>query len=98
MNDNRRYTMVFQQTEKGNYISKGKEGMTYVMDHDGGWYHGTLENSAKTSPTPSEDSQRYLTPLEALKDASASSHGFAVHGEDTNKIRMYIPQEKQRRD
>ena len=96
--DNRRYTMVFQETEKGNYISKGEKGMIYAMNHAGGWYHGTLENSAKTPPTPSEDSQRYLTPLEALKDASASSHGFVIHGKDTLKIRMYVPQGKQGRD
>ena len=90
MENNRKYTMVFEETEKGNYISKGTEGMVYVMNHDGGWYHGTLANNVKTSPTPSEDSQRYLTPLEALKAVSGAK-GFTIHGTDTLNIRMYTP-------
>ena len=62
MKDNRRYTMVFRQTEKGNYISKGKEGMTYVMDHDGGWYRGILPKRQKTLDMPSDDSHKVSYP------------------------------------
>ena len=84
MNDQRDFVTAFTETDKGNYISVGSKGLTYVMEYQGGWHHGTAEKGVKSLPTPSEDSQRYLSPTEAIREASVAS-GFVIYAKDKQK-------------
>ena len=81
---------LFNQTERGNYVSRGSQGITFVAREDRGWVTGQSEDEGKYNVAA--DSQAYATHIEALRSVS-SPNGFIIDPSDNSERQLYPTRE-----